>query len=125
MVDDRPNAVRYPESQEGVERDPRELPLRDEKPYHLAEEERVPFRLLVHGCDETLFRLHPDAFSDEGGHLAPVQARGRACASGQSRKLGERRRKRIVERGIDVAVGAEEHEPRVGELTGKELQEEE
>ncbi len=126
MVDHRANPVRNLESREGRERDVGQPSLRDEESHDLVQEQRIPLGLLVDGGDESFVRLDAGALSNERRDFRPVEAGEREHARHrQSCEFAEGRRKGIVERWVDVAVGADDEKARVSELGCKELQQEE
>ena len=109
----------------GAGRFGRQRPLLAQEPDDLAYEERVALRLGVDRLDESHVRLEAaDGFDESRDVLvreAPKQDTLEEALAGQ---LGEGLAERVAAREIDVAVGADEHDVRLGELPSDELEQE-
>ena len=100
-----------------------ETAVGDEQANDLVDEERVAFRLLVHRLHERVRRRRARRHLDEPPHVVLRQsAEEDTMAEVLSVQIAQRLSQRVLPAQLDIAVGAEHHQPAAAQLLRQELQ---
>ena len=91
--------------------------------HQLADEVRVALGLAVDGGDQVGRRVGPGDAGDEAADLAPVEAGQRQVGGRRlAEQLGQGAAQRVAPVHLDVPVGADDQQARVGQLPGHEAE---
>jgi hypothetical protein len=97
--------------------------LGDQQPHQLAHEIGVALGLAVEGDHQLGRRVDPGDVGDEPAHLALVEAaKGQARGHRLAEQLGQGAAQAVVPVHLDVPVGGDQQQARVGQLPRHELQ---
>jgi hypothetical protein len=97
--------------------------LGGQQPHQLAHEVGVALGLAVEGGHQVGRRVDPGHVGDEPAHLALVEAaEGQARGHRLAEQLGQGAAQAVTAVHLDVAVGADQQQARVGQLPRHELQ---